>query len=154
MRRLAFITALLAALVVAAPANGAVMLAKNCGKSCSNFNATGTGWVSVVGNGAEWGSISKGTIWVRDRTGRSNPKRWVHGSGITWKNLGRDGWKATSKHSMTVNATGSSFWVKLQGSGVQMCSVVDGSGAIAGSGKYALNGKSHSWTRSASSLHF
>lgn len=140
--------------MAAAPSNGAVLLAKNCGSSCTDFNADGTGWVSVVGNGAEWGSMSSGTIWVRDRTGKANPRNWVHGSGITWKNIGDDGWRATSKHAMTVNATGTSFWVKLQGSGVQMCSVVDGSGKIAGKGKYSLDGRSHAWPTTAISLHF
>ena len=153
MRRLVFITALLAALAAAAPANGAVLSAKNCKSSCSNFSATGKGWVSVVANGAEWGSMSSGTIWVRGRSGQSNVKGWVHGSGISWKYLGDNGWRATSKHAMTVNATGN-FWVKLQGSGVQMCSVVDGSGKLAGLGTYSLNGKSHSWTTYTTSLHF
>ncbi len=153
MRRLAFITSILAVLAAAAPASGAVMLAKNCGSTCSTFQAKGSGWVSVVGNGAEWGSLSKGTIWVRDRTGKGNPKRWVRGSGITWKYLGRDGWRATSKHSMTINATGK-FWVKLQGPSIQICSVVDGSGKIAGKGTYILNHKSHSWPKHATRLHF
>jgi hypothetical protein len=154
MRRLAFITALLAALVAAAPSSGAVLLAKNCGSRCTDFQANGSGSLSVVGNGAGWGSVSSGTIWVRDRTGKSNPRNWVHGSGITWKYLGDDGWKASSTHTMTVNATGSSFWVKVQGTGVQMCSVVDGSGSIGGKGKYALNGRSHSWPARVASLQF
>jgi hypothetical protein len=153
MRRLVFISALLAALVVAAPANGAVLLAKNCGSSCTTFQADGSGWVSVVGNGAEWGTVASGTVWVRGRSGQSNVKSWVHGSGLTWKSLGSNGWRVTSKHSMTVNAT-DKFWVKLQGPGVQICSVVDGSGELAGSGTYSVNGKSHGWPRSATSLHF
>jgi hypothetical protein len=153
MRRLVIITALLAALVAAAPANGAVLLAKNCGGSCTNFNASGSGWVSVVGNGAEWGSIASGTIWVRGRSGQKDVKSWVHGSGLSFTYLGSNGWRVTSKHAMTVNAT-SKFWVKLQGPGIQICSVVDGSGKLAGRGKYSLNGKSHSWTRSVASLHF
>ncbi|HEY3766752.1 MAG TPA: hypothetical protein VGL44_16430 [Gaiellales bacterium] len=153
MRRLLFIPALLVALAAAAPATGAVLLAKNCGSSCTTLQANGNGWVSVVGNGAEWGTVASGTVWVRDRTGGGNPKSWVHGSGLTWKYLGADGWKVTSKHSMTINATGK-FWVKLQGPGVSVCGVVDGSGEIAGTGKYSLNGKSHSWSKSATSLHF
>ena len=54
---------------------------------------------------------------------------------------------------MTVNATGK-FWVKLQGPGVQICSVVDGTGKLAGSGTYSVNGKYHGWPHSAASLHF
>jgi hypothetical protein len=153
MRRLAFITALLAALAAAAPASGAVLLAKRCTSSCTQFQANGTGWVSVVGNGAEYGTMSRGTVWVRDRTGKSNPRKWVKGSGIVWKSIGDDGWKATSKHTMTVNATGK-FWVKLQGPGINVCSVVDGSGRLAGSGKYTVGSHSHGWTRSPTSLHF
>jgi hypothetical protein len=153
MRRLAFITTILAVLAAAAPASGAVMLAKNCGSKCSTFQASGKGWVSIVGNGAEWGSLSSGTIWLRDRTGKSNPKNWVHGSGMTWKYLGNDGWKVSSKHSMRICAS-TKFWIKLQGSGVNVSAVVDGSGKIAGTGKYSLNGRSHSWPKHATRLHF
>jgi len=92
------ITAVLAALAAAAPASGAVLLAKRCTTSCASFQANGKGWVSVVGSGAEYGSISSGTVWVRDRTGKQNPRYagWVHGSGLTWKWIGDDGWKVTA----------------------------------------------------------
>jgi hypothetical protein len=157
MRKIAILTTVvLAALAASAPASGAVLLAKRCTASCTSFQANGKGWVSVVGSGAEYGSLSGGTVWVRDRTGHNNPRDdgWVHGSGLTWKSIGDDGWKVTSRHAMTVNATGK-FWVKLQGSGIQVCGVFDGSGAIQGDGSYALNGgKSHGWPDRATDLHF
>jgi hypothetical protein len=153
MKRIAFILTLAVAVAAAAPATGAVLLAKRCTSSCSQFQATGKGWLSVVGNGAEWGTIGSGTIWVRDRTGSSNPKNWVHGTGLKWTSIGDDGYRVTSSHSMTVSAS-TKFWIKLQGPGINVCGVFDGSGAISGSGKYALNGRSHSWPDSPTDLHF
>ena len=153
MRKIAFITALIAALAAAAPASGATMLAKTCGSSCTTFSASGNGAVSIVGNGAEWGTMSSGTIWVRDRTGKSNAKNWVHGSGLHWKYLGRDGWKVTSTKTMTISAS-TKYWIKLQGRGIKVCGVVDGSGTISGSGTYTLNGHKHSWPGQTTRLQF
>jgi hypothetical protein len=62
MRKIAFITALLAALAAAAPASGAFMLGKSCGNSCATLTAGGTGSLGVVGSGAEWGSIGSGIV--------------------------------------------------------------------------------------------
>ena len=156
MKRIAFITALLAALAAAAPASGAVLLAKACTSSCSDFQANGSGWLSVVGNGAEWGSIQSGTIWLRDRTGRSNPKNWVvqHTGTLHWTNIGDDGWKVTSKKSMTISAS-TKFWIKLQGPGIHVCGEFDGSGEVAGTGKYQIGSKSwRAWSPYATDLHF
>jgi len=153
MRKIAFITALIAALAAAAPASGATLLAKSCSSSCSSFSANGKGWVSIVANGAEWGTISSGTIWMRDRTGRSSPRNWVHGSGLHWKYLGRDGWKVWSTKTMTVSAS-TKFWIKLQGSGICVSGVFDGSGTIGGSGTYTINGHKHSWPGINTRLQF
>ena len=162
MKKLAFIIALLATVAAAVPASGAVLLAKNCTTSCSAFQANEAangknGWVSVVGNGAEWGNLKGGTIWIRDRTGKSNPKNWLkkHAGQVQWTYLGDDGWKVTSAKSMTISVSTKSFWVKLQGPGIHVCGEFDGSGAIAGDGTYSLNGgKSHSWPDRATDLHF
>jgi len=153
MRRILLISAVLATLAGAAPASGAVLMASSCGSSCATLTANGKGWLSVVGSGAEWGTISSGTIWVRDRTGHSNPKNWVHGSSLHWKFIGDDGYRVTSTHPMTVCAS-TKFWIKLQGPGIQVSGVFDGSGAISGTGKYAINGHSHSWPAYATDLHF
>jgi hypothetical protein len=153
MRKIAFITALLAALAAAVPASGAVMLAKSCGNSCATLTAGGTGSLGVVGSGAEWGSVGSGIIWIRDRTGKSNAKNWVHGSGIHWKSLGDDGWRATSSKSMTFSAN-SKFWVKLQGPKISMSGVFDGTGNIKGNGKYTLNGHKRSWPNTSQALRF
>ncbi len=71
----------------------------------------------------------------------------------SWKYLGDDGWKVTSTQSMTVYGDRQVLG-QAAGPGVSVCGVVDGSGKIAGSGKYSLNGRSHSWPKSATSLHF
>jgi hypothetical protein len=152
MRRITIITAALVALTAASPASAALR-AWSCGKSCSTFSANGDGQLSVVGSGAEWGTIERGTVWVRDRTGRTSSKKWVQGSGLHWKWLGRDGWKVTSKHKMTVNANGK-FWVKFQGPDIAASAVVDGSGKIGGTGHYTLNGHRHSWPHQVESLRF
>jgi hypothetical protein len=153
MRKIVFITAVIAALAAAAPASGATMLAKVCRSSCSSFSASGSGAVSIVANGAEWGTMSKGTIWMRDRTGRSNPRNWVHGKGLHWNYLGRDGWKVSSSNQMTLSAS-TKFWIKLQGRGIKVCGVFDGSGTISGSGTYTVNGHKHSWPGRTTQLHF
>ncbi len=153
MRKIALITAILAALAAAAPASGAVLRAKSCGSSCSTFSASGNGAVSIVANGAEWGMMSRGTIWMRDRTGKSNPRNWVHGSGLHWKYIGRDGWKVTSSRKMTISAS-TRYWIKLQGRGIKVSGVFDGSGTISGSGTYTVNGHRHDWPGHTTRLHF
>jgi len=156
MRKIATITALLTAVAVAtlaAPASGAVLLAKSCGSSCSTFSATGSGELGIVANGAEWGSARSGTVWVRDRSGKDSARSWVSGSGIHWKYLGHDGWKGTSSHTIKLCASGK-FWVKLRGPGIAVSAVVDGGGSISGSGTYHLKGHGHSWPHSTTALHF
>jgi hypothetical protein len=153
MRKIVLLTAVLAALAAAAPASGATLLAKACRSSCSSFSASGRGTVSIVANGAEWGTMSSGSIWMRDRTGNGNPRNWVHGKGLHWKYLGRDGWKVTSSNTMTLSAS-TKFWIKLQGRGIKVCGVFDGSGTIAGSGSYTLNGYTHRWPGSTTHLYF
>jgi hypothetical protein len=153
MRKIVVITALVAALAAAAPASGATLLAKACRTSCSSFSANGSGAVSIVANGAEWGTMSSGTIWMRDRTGRGNPRNWVHGKGLHWKYIGRDGWRVSSSYLMTVSAS-TKFWIKLQGRGIKVCGVFDGSGTIAGSGTYSVNGHKHRWPGATTHLQF
>ena len=143
MRKIAFISAVLVALAAAVPASGA-MLAKSCGNSCATLTAAGKGSLGVVGSGAEWGSFSSGTVWVRDRTGKSNPRTWVNGSGLKWKSLGDDGWKATTTKAITFLANGK-FWVKLQGPKIKVHGVFDGTGNINGIGTYTLQGQQHPW---------
>jgi hypothetical protein len=152
MRKIAFITAILAALVAAVPASGA-LLAKSCGNTCATLTASGTGSLGVVGSGAEWGSFQSGTVWVRDRSGGGNPKSWVHGSALKWKPIGDDGFKATTSKPVTFSANGK-FWVKLEGSKIEMSGVFDGTGNIKGSGSYALNGHKKAWPSANKALTF
>jgi hypothetical protein len=158
MKKLALLIAFMATLAAAVPASGAVLHANNCTSGCSDFQANGKGWLSVVGNGAEWGSINSGTIWVRDRTGNTDPNSkknpWVFGRGLTWKSIGDHGWKVTSRYPMSFSASTKSFWVKLQGPGIQACGVFDGSGQIAGTGTYSVKGHKHTWPTQATELHF
>jgi hypothetical protein len=151
MKRIAFITALLAALAAAAPAS-ALLLPASCGNNCATLSANGNGSLGVVGSGAEQGSISSGTIWVRDRSDNGHKDFSVTGW-QTRRSIGDDGWKFTSKHAMRFCAY-SKFWVKLQGPGVVVSGVFEGSGSIGGSGKYTLNGHTHSWPAYATEIHF
>jgi hypothetical protein len=153
MRKIVFITAVIAALAAAAPASGATLLAKACRTSCSSFSASGSGSLSIVANGAEWGTMSGGTVWMRDRTGRTSPRNWVHGKGLHWTYLGRDGWKVSSSRTMTISAS-TKFWIKLQGRGITVCGVFDGSGTISGSGTYTVNGHRHRWPGRNTHLQF
>ena len=114
MRKIAFITAVLAALAVAAPASGA-LLAKSCGNSCATLTASGKGNLGVVGSGAEWGSFSSGVVWVRDRTGKDQPQELGERVGAEVEvDLAVDGWRAKTTKPTHVLANGK-FWVKLQG---------------------------------------
>src|SRR6266536_882553 len=152
MRRIVILTAFVAALVAAAPA-AATALRPSCGPGCATLYANGTGTLGVTGSGDEWGGISSGTIWVRDRTGAGHAKNWVHGTALNWSWIGDGGWKVTSKKAMTFSAT-TKFWLKLKGPGIYVSGVHDGSGTIAGTGKYTLNGHAHSWPQTAKALSF
>jgi hypothetical protein len=152
MKKLAFLIAILVAAAAAVPASGAVLRAASCGKSCSSLHATGNGWLSVVGSGAEYGTISSGTLWVRDRSDNRHKDFSVTGF-QTRVSIGDDGWKFTSKHAMSFCAN-SKFWVKLQGPGIAVNGVFDGSGEIAGTGNYMLDNGRHAWPKHAADLHF
>ena len=54
---------------------------------------------------------------------------------------------------MTISAS-TKYWIKLQGRGIKVCGVVDGSGTISGSGTYTLNGHKHSWPGQTTRLQF
>ena len=152
MPKFAFVAAVLAALAASTPASGA-LLAKSCGNRCATLTASGTGSLGVVGSGAEWGSFRSGTVWVRDRTGKSNPRNWVHGTDLQWKTIGEDGWKATTSKSVTFGASGK-FWIKLVATKIQMSGVFDGAGSINGTGTYNLNGHKRSWPNATTTLKF
>lgn len=152
MKKLALLIAFMATIATAVPASGAVLLAKNCGSTCTTLNANGTGSLSVVGSGAEYGTIASGTLWVRDRSDNGHKDFSVTGF-QTRVSIGDDGWKFTSKHSMSFCAN-SKFWVKLQGPSIVVSGVFDGSGEIAGTGNYTLNNARHTWPTHATDLHF
>src|SRR5690349_15397735 len=70
MGRIVVVVACLAALLAAPQvAFGAPSLvAHSCGSNCGSLDATGKGTLNINGNGAEWGSISSGTVKVQDKS--------------------------------------------------------------------------------------
>ncbi len=61
---------------------------------------------------------------------------------MQWTYLGDDGWKVTSTQLDDDLGQHQVFWVKLQGPGIQVCGVFDGSGELAGTGNYQIDSKS------------
>jgi hypothetical protein len=117
------------------------LLAHSCGSNCGSLEAhNGKGTLNVNGNGAEWGSISSGTVKVQDKS---------HNGHRDWQLTGCDKrFKDPSDETITVctaNNTiqfnvGTVWWLSLNGTGVNASVVATGGFYIKGSaGYYCLN---------------
>jgi hypothetical protein len=148
MGRIVVVVACLAALLAAPQvAFGAPSLvAHSCGSNCGSLDATGKGTLNINGNGAEWGSISSGTVKVQDKS---------HNGHQDWSLTGCDKrFKQADDKSITVcqaNNTiyfnvGTVWWLSLNGTGVSASVVANGGVYIKGSGGYHINnGGRKSW---------
>jgi hypothetical protein len=122
------------------------LVAHSCGSSCGSLDATGNGTLNINGNGAEWGSISSGTVKVEDKS---------HNGHRDWSLTGCDKrFKDPSDETVTVcqaNNTiyfnvGTVWWLSLNGTGVSASVVANGGVYIKGSGGYHINnGGRKSW---------
>ena len=142
MGRIALVVAtVVAVLAVPQVAFGAPALtAHSCGSSCGSLDATGKGTLNVNGNGAEWGSISSGTVKVQDKS---------HNGHQDWSLTGCDKrFKDESDKTITVCQANNTiyfsastvWWLSLNGTGVSASVVASGGVYIKGSGGYHLNG--------------
>jgi hypothetical protein len=141
------VAAVVAVLALPQVAFGAPSLvAHSCGSSCGSLDATGKGTLNINGNGAEWGSISSGTVKVQDKS---------HNGHQDWSLTGCDKrFKQADDKSITVcqaNNTiyfnvGTVWWLSLNGTGVSASVVANGGVYIKGSGGYHINnGGRKSW---------
>ena len=125
---------------------GPSLVAHSCGSSCGSLDATGKGTLNINGNGAEWGSISSGTVKVQDKS---------HNGHQDWSLTGCDKrFKDESDKTITVCQANNTiyfsastvWWLSLNGTGVSTSVVASGGVYIKGSGGYHLNGSGRkSW---------
>jgi hypothetical protein len=154
MRRFAILgVCLLAGLTLPHVALGSpALLAHNCGSNCGSLSATGKGTLNVNGNGAEWGTVSGGTVKIQDKS-HNGHRDWSITVGQNRTNC-----KTTEdpsnpaiqvcKSSKTITFSASTvWWLSVNGTGVSASVIASGGFYIKGSsGHYTLNGgKSRAW---------
>jgi hypothetical protein len=151
MGRIAIVVACVAAfLAVPQVAFGSPALAAHsCGSNCSSLDATGKGTLNINGKGAEWGSISSGTVKVQDKS-HNGHKDWsltVNGRACKTTNDPSNSAIKVCKSSHTIYfSTSTTWWLSASGSGVSASVVASGGFYVKGSGGYHLNGgKRKSW---------
>ena len=119
------------------------LLAHSCGSNCGSLDATGKGTLNVNGNGAEWGSITSGTVKVQDKS-HNGHKDWsltTNGKACKTTNDPSNSAIKVCKSTHTIYFSASTvWWLSLNGSGVSASVVASGGFYIKGSGGYHLNG--------------
>jgi hypothetical protein len=145
MRRFAIVgVCLLAGLTLPQAALGApALLAHSCGSSCGSLDATGKGTLNVNGKGAEWGSISSGTVKVQDKSHNGHKDWSLTVSGHACKTTTDPSNSAIkvckSTHTIYFSAS-TTWWLGVSGTSVSASVVASGGVYIKGSGGYHLNG--------------
>jgi hypothetical protein len=125
------------------------LLAHSCGASCASLDATGKGTLNVNGKGAEWGSISSGTVKVQDKS-HNGHKDWsvtVNGKNCHTTVDPSNSAIRVCKSSHTIYFSASTtWWLGVKGTSVSVSVVASGGFYIKGSGGYHLNGgKRKTW---------
>jgi hypothetical protein len=145
MGRIALVLAcFIAGFAVPQTAFGApVLIAHSCGSSCGSLDATGKGTLNVNGKGAEWGSLTSGTVKVQDKS-HNGHKDWsltVNGRQCkTTRDPSNPAIKVCkSTHTIYFSAS-TTWWLGVSGSGVSASVVASGGFYIKGTGGYHLNG--------------
>jgi hypothetical protein len=142
MGRIALVIACAAAmLAVPQVAFGAVSLvAHSCGSSCGSLDATGKGTLNINGNGAEWGSISSGTVKVEDKSHNGHRDWSLTGCDKRFKDP-KDETLTVCQANNTIYFSASTVWrLLVNGTSVSASVVATGGVYIKGSGGYHLNG--------------
>ncbi len=145
MRRFAILgVCLLAGLTLPQVALGApAALAHSCGSNCGSLDATGKGTLNVNGNGAEWGSITGGTVKIQDKS-HNGHRDWsitVGGKNCRTTEDPSNPAIQVCKSSKTIRfSTSTVWWLSVNGSGVSVSAVASGGFYIKGSGGYHVNG--------------
>ena len=142
MGRTALVVAcIVAMLAVPQVAFGALELtAHSCGSSCGSLDATGTGTLNINGNGAEWGSISSGTVKVEDKSHNGHRDWSLTGCDKRFRDPS-DETLTVCQANNTIYFSASTVWrLLVNGSAVSASVVATGGVYIKGSGGYHLNG--------------
>ena len=142
MRRFAILgVCLLAGLTLPQVALGSpALLAHSCGSNCGSLDATGKGTLNVNGNGAEWGSISSGTVKVQDKSHNGHQDWSLTGCDKRFKDSSDDTITVCQANNTIYFSVSTVWWLSLSGSGVSVSAVASGGFYIKGSGGYHLNG--------------
>ncbi len=119
------------------------LIAHSCGSSCSSLAATGKGTLNVNGKGAEWGSISSGTVKVQDKS-HNGHRDWsltVNGKSCKTTVDPKNSKIRVCKSSHTIYFSASTtWWLGVSGTSVNASVVASGGFYIKGSGGYHVNG--------------
>jgi hypothetical protein len=142
MGRIAVVVTCLAALLAAPQvAFGAPsLIAHSCGSSCGSLDATGKGTLNINGNGAEWGSISSGTVKVQDKSHNGHQDWSLTGCDKRFKQADDKTITVCQANNTIYFSASTVWWLSLNGTGVSASVVASGGVYIKGSGGYHLNG--------------
>ena len=142
MGRIAIVVACVAAfLAVPQVAFGSPALAAhNCGSNCGSLDATGKGTLNINGNGAEWGSISSGTVKVEDKSHNGHQDWSLTGCDKRFKQADDKAITVCTANNTIYFSASTVWWLSLNGTGVSASVVATGGVYIKGSGGYHLNG--------------
>jgi hypothetical protein len=122
---------------LAAPA----LIAHSCGSNCGSLEAhNGKGTLNVNGNGAEWGSISSGTVKVQDKSHNGHQDWSLTGCDSRFKDPNDETITVCTANNTIWFNVGTVWWLSLKGTGVNASVVATGGFYIQGSaGYYCLN---------------
>jgi hypothetical protein len=142
MGRIAVVVTCLAALLAAPQvAFGAPsLIAHSCGSSCGSLDATGKGTLNINGKGAEWGSISSGTVKVQDKSHNGHQDWSLTGCDKRFKQADDKTITVCQANNTIYFSASTVWWLSLNGTGVSASVVASGGVYIKGSGGYHLNG--------------
>jgi hypothetical protein len=116
------------------------LISHSCGSSCGSLDATGKGTLNVNGNGAEWGSISSGTVKVQDKSHNGHRDWSLTGCDKRFKDPSNEAITVCQANNTIYFSASTVWWLGLNGSGVSVSVVADGGFYIKGTGGYHLNG--------------
>ena len=142
MRRFAILgVCLLAGLTLPQVALGSTaLLAHSCGSNCGSLDATGKGTLNVNGNGAEWGSISSGTVKVQDKSHNGHQDWSLTGCDNRFKDPSNESITVCQANNTIYFSASTTWWLGVNGSGVSASVVAHGGFYIKGTGGFHLNG--------------
>jgi hypothetical protein len=150
MGRLAIVLSCAAAMLCApATASAFGLVANSCGSTCSSLDATGSGTLGINGKGAEWGSISSGTVKVEDKSQNGRKDYSLSGCDSRFHDPSDPAVIVCQANNTIYFSVSTTWWLQVSGSGVNLSAVASGGVYIKGSGGYHHNGGARkSWPAS------